>query len=87
MELGEKFRLKVRFWGDSARFVRETHFHPTQEIIDPGDGTIVFTAEVCGIRALMRWVLTFGGEAEVLEPLELRERVVKALRAGVERYG
>ena len=36
MERGAEFTFRVRFWGESARFVRETHFHPSQSVFpDP----------------------------------------------------
>ena len=86
MELGEEFEFKVRFWGDSARFVKETQFHPHQTIESNLDESVIFAARACGMKPVARWILAFGGEAEVLEPLELRELVVKELRAGSERY-
>ena len=33
MDRGEEFTFQVRFTGDSARFVRETHFHPSQAVV------------------------------------------------------
>jgi predicted DNA-binding transcriptional regulator YafY len=86
MELGPEYPFQVRFWGDSARFVRETQFHPSQEVREEADGVVLFTAQACGLRPVARWVLSFGGEAEVLTPAELREMVAGALRAGAARY-
>jgi predicted DNA-binding transcriptional regulator YafY len=87
MELGPEYQFQVRFWGDSARFVRETQFHPSQEVREETGGAVLFTAKACGLRPVARWVLSFGGEAEVLEPAELREMVAEAFRAGAGRYG
>lgn len=86
MERGEEFSFKVRFFSQTARFVRETNFHPSQEIIEEPGGTIIFTAKACGLRSILRWVLPFGDEAEVLEPPELRMTVAKTMAAGLERY-
>jgi predicted DNA-binding transcriptional regulator YafY len=86
IELGAEFEFQVRFWGDSARFVRETLFHPNQQLEEEPDGTVRLTATANGLRPVTRWVLTFGGEAEVLEPAELRMMVAEALRAGAKRY-
>lgn len=86
VELGKEFEFSVRFWGDSARFVRETQFHPSQRLEEKADGSICFRAKACGLRPVARWILSFGGEAEVLEPAGLRRMVVEALRAGVQRY-
>jgi predicted DNA-binding transcriptional regulator YafY len=86
MELGPEYQFQVRFWGDSARFVRETQFHPSQEVRDETGGAVLFAAKARGLRPVARWVLSFGGEAEVLEPAELREMVAEAFRAGAGRY-
>jgi predicted DNA-binding transcriptional regulator YafY len=86
IELGEEFEFKVRFWDDSARFVRETRFHPSQQIEEEADGTIIFASKASGLRPVVRWILSFGGEAQVLEPPELRKMVAEALRVGLEKY-
>jgi len=86
MERGEEFPFKVRFFFRSARFVRETNFHPSQEITEEPGGTVIFTAKACSLRSILRWILTFGDEAEVLEPPELRTMVVKTMAAGLKRY-
>jgi predicted DNA-binding transcriptional regulator YafY len=86
MELGEEFTFKVRFWGDSARFVRETQFHPNQKLAEESGGTVCLTAPAYGLRPVVRWILSFGGEAEALEPVALRAMVAAALQAGGKRY-
>jgi len=86
MERGEEFSFSIRFFSRSARFVRETNFHPSQEIIEEPGGTVIFTAKACSLRSILRWILTFGDEAEVLEPPELRAMVTKTMTAGLERY-
>ena len=35
----------------------------------------------------LRWLLGFGGEAEILEPATLREKAIRMLREGLQRYG
>ncbi|TCL65917.1 putative DNA-binding transcriptional regulator YafY [Hydrogenispora ethanolica] len=86
IELGEVFQFTIRFWGESARFVRETQFHPEQQLWEEAGGTLRFTAKGCNLAQVARWVLTFGGEAEVLKPQSLRQMVVRQLAAGLERY-
>lgn len=86
MERGEEFRFKVRFFGKAARFIKETTFHPSQLITEEPAGTIIFSARAGGMRSVLRWVLTFGDEAEVLEPEALRSMVAEVMVAGVSRY-
>jgi predicted DNA-binding transcriptional regulator YafY len=87
MELGAEVVFQVRFWGDSARFVLETQFHPEQQLTEEPGGVVRLTAKANGLRPVARWVLSFGGEAEVVAPVELRTMVAEALRAGARRYG
>jgi len=86
MERGEEFTFQVRFFGEAVRFVQETQFHPTQRIEEEPEGSVVFTAKACGMRSVMRWVLTFGSEAEVIGPEELRSMIKEEVEAGVKRY-
>lgn len=86
MERGEEFCFKVRFFGEAARFIRETTFHPSQTITEEPGGTIIFTARAGGMRSVLRWVLSFGDKAEVLEPQTLRYMMAEVMAAGVKRY-
>lgn len=51
------------------------------------DGGAEFSLYTYSLEWLARWVLSFGGEAEALEPLELREKVRSAADAVKRRYG
>lgn len=86
MERGEEFCFSVRFYGDAARFVRETKFHPSQEILEEDGRTIIFTAKACGLKAITRWLLSFGGEAEVLEPEELKTSIRRQAMSILARF-
>ena len=86
MEMGEEFEFKIRFIGESARFVRETQFHPHQKVEVGPDGSVIFTAKAYGLKSVTRWILPFGGEAEVLEPKGLRSMVSIALKSGLSQY-
>jgi predicted DNA-binding transcriptional regulator YafY len=86
MERGEECVFRVRFWGGAARYARETRFHPSQEIQEMPDGSLLLTAKACSLKSVSRWVLQFGGEAVALEPVELREMVLNELRGAVGNY-
>lgn len=87
MERGEEYSFQVQLWGNAARYARETRFHPSQEIREMPDGSLLLTAKACGLKSVTRWVLQFGGEAEVIEPVKLREVVVGELRLAIKKYG
>ena len=45
------------------------------------------TLTVGGLGEVMRWVMSLGSHAWVVEPEELRERIAKEVEAVRSRYG
>ena len=62
----QKWRLAEEFGPDS---VTETE-----------DGKLLFTADYTDLDNLVTWLLTFKDKAEVLEPVEARERIAEAVQ-------
>ncbi len=79
--------VRVRFSRAAAQEIRERTWRPSQRVEEEPGGTIVLVLEVSGTAEVLRWVMGFGGEAEVLAPAELRRDVEARLRAGAARYG
>jgi predicted DNA-binding transcriptional regulator YafY len=79
--------LRVRFSADAADEIRERRWGPGQRIEQEAGGGVVLTIDVAETVEVERWLLGFGGDAEVLAPESLRERVAKRLVAGALRYG
>ena len=75
---GEAEMARIRFRGPSARWVRETT--AAEALEEEGDNQVVWCAPIINVENLVRWVLGFGGDAEVLEPPSFRERVGESLR-------
>ncbi len=65
----------IRFTGAAARRVRESRWHPSQKIADGPNGATDLTVRVAGLDEIARWVLSWGGQAQVLSPPALREQV------------
>lgn len=83
------YRIRVRFTGFAARFVPERRWHPSQDIrkLNKSGNRIELRMELTALEDFQRWVMSFGSQAEVLEPEALREAVRKELAAAVEKYG
>jgi predicted DNA-binding transcriptional regulator YafY len=79
-------KVSIRFRGTSARYVRERTWHRTQELTEESDGGCVLSFTTQSLDEVKRWVLTYGSDAEVLQPKELREMVRHEVEATVALY-
>lgn len=79
--------VRIRFTGRSAEVVPKGEWHPSQKFHPQTDGSVVLEMRTGGLLEIAQWVLSFGKQAEVLEPPELRERVVVVCRGILQRYG
>ncbi len=84
---GEPVKVVVRFAPLLARRLRGRLYHPSQVTEEGGDGSLTLAFTVRGLNEIRRWVLQFGGDAEVLEPPELRAELAEAGRSLAEMYG
>ncbi len=82
----ERYKVAVRFTPEWARFLRGRRWHPTQEVYEGEDGSLMLRFQVLGLEEISRWVLGFGNQVEVLEPPELRQWVAEEAKRMVARY-
>jgi proteasome accessory factor B len=76
----------VRFSPAVAKRAAETRWHPSQEIEVQPDGSLLWRGRVAGLREIRIWILGWGAEAEVLEPVELRREVAEQLSQAAAQY-
>jgi proteasome accessory factor B len=79
-------RVVVRFSPEVAARAAETRWHPSQELMREQDGTLTWSATVAGSREIRSWILGWGPDAEVLEPMELRAEIGGLLGRAAGRY-
>jgi predicted DNA-binding transcriptional regulator YafY len=65
--------VKVLFVPNLARYVRGRLWHPSQKLRDQPDGRLELTLRVADTLEVRRCILGFGVQAEVIEPLAMRE--------------
>ncbi len=73
--------------GRPARRVRETIWHPHQEIESTGEGGCIWRAPVDEWQEMLPWIRGWGADVEVLAPAGLREEVSGEARRLAEKYG
>jgi predicted DNA-binding transcriptional regulator YafY len=77
--------VKVKFSNTWARWIEERVWHPSQRLERLPGGELGLTLQVAVTDELKRWILSFGREAEVVEPVVLREAVRAEAQALLER--
>ena len=70
-----RYRVWLRFSRGVAPELNDVVWHRTQRRVVLGDGRVDLHFVVDGVEEVLRWVLGFGDQVEVLEPAELRHRV------------
>jgi predicted DNA-binding transcriptional regulator YafY len=79
--------VKVRFSKRIAPYIRESLWHGSQQITALPDGGILYEVRVGYPKEVAWWAMTWGSEAEVLEPPELRAYVAEEARKMAGMYG
>jgi predicted DNA-binding transcriptional regulator YafY len=77
---------EVLFEPSVAPWVEPVQWHPEQQMSRCSDGRIHLTLPFNDLRELTRDLLRFAAEMEVISPPELRQAVVSAMVAGLERH-
>lgn len=81
---GEPVTVKILFSSNEARYIREKPWAPDQHIIENPDGSILLTMTSSGYRDLKRWVMSFGKEARLLEPEDMKKDIENELEKSLE---
>lgn len=76
----------IRFTGHAAKRVRESRWHPSQKLSDGPDGATDLTVRVAGLDEIAGWVLSWGGQAQVLSPPALRDKIRQAAERMRDRH-
>ena len=75
-----EFEVVIRFNARAADYIREKKWHPSQTLRDLKGGGAELKMKLSSLAEVARWVLSWGGDAEVLKPRELVESVRAAAK-------
>jgi predicted DNA-binding transcriptional regulator YafY len=79
-------QVVLRFVPSVSARVREATWHPSQSVTEGADGSLEWRARVSGTVEIRLWILAWGDDVEVLEPVELRAEVAATHARAVARY-
>ena len=83
---GDPVKVKIWFFADQVRYIKERTWSKSQEIIDQEDGSIILSMETSGWWDVKRWVLSYGSGSKVLEPEGLKNEIRDELETARELY-
>ncbi|MDO9068405.1 MAG: WYL domain-containing protein [Deltaproteobacteria bacterium] len=71
----DPLEVKIWFSADQARYIQERQWAPDQKISTCKDGSIELWMKTSGWYDVKKWILSFGSDAELLGPEELRDKI------------
>jgi predicted DNA-binding transcriptional regulator YafY len=78
--------VRLLFDKETAPWVLERQWHPSQQVKQRKDRSIELTMEVAGLFEVSRWVLAWGRHVKVLAPPEFVARVRDEVHGMADRY-
>ncbi|TVR56919.1 MAG: WYL domain-containing transcriptional regulator [Spirochaetaceae bacterium] len=79
LTLADPVTVTIRFTENAARRVRNRRWSATQQFHEHTDGSLTLEMTTSGSDDIVRWVLGFGGDAEIIKPAALRARIQEAI--------
>jgi predicted DNA-binding transcriptional regulator YafY len=83
---GEKVEIKLLLSGKAAVVVSSGKRHASQQVVKRKDGSVEYTVTVAGTDEIVRWIIGFGGEAQVISPPELVDQVRRMAAEILKNY-
>jgi predicted DNA-binding transcriptional regulator YafY len=75
-----QYDVVVRFDASVSDFIREKRWHDSQRLKELRNGEVELHLRLSSLGEVERWVLSWGGNARVVRPKELRESIRAAAR-------
>jgi proteasome accessory factor B len=80
----KQFVIKVRFGPEIGHLIRERTWHPSQEMVEERDGSLVLTFDASGEKEILAWLYSYLPYVQILEPLELKEKFLEGLQKAIQ---
>jgi len=82
----EDVAMRIGFDSESSKTVRGRIWHPTQSIRSLPGGGVELSIRIRDEWEIIRWVLSWGAHAWIIEPAQVRDRVREIVREILARY-
>lgn len=76
---GDVINVRLQFSSNVKQIIQERTWHTEQKITENKDGSITLEMPVSSLKETMWFVLSYGSNVKVLEPEELKKKVIEEL--------
>ncbi|MEZ4861191.1 MAG: WYL domain-containing transcriptional regulator [Caldilineaceae bacterium] len=84
---GEPVTVQLKFHPRVARRVRETRWHRSEKVMEQPDGYLLWEATIAEPQEMLPWIRGWGADVEVLEPTNLRVKLLSEIKRYMRAYG
>ena len=82
----ESTQVRVRFVSRVAKAAMAARVVAERQIEQRGDGTVEIAYRVADVDELVRWVLGWGAQAEIVDPGSARDRIAELAQEVAQKY-
>jgi predicted DNA-binding transcriptional regulator YafY len=82
----EPVEVVLKFSPNVASRVKETRWHPGEQVVPMEDGTLIWRVFIAEPREMLPWIRGWGADVEVIVPMELRKSIAQELRRASALY-
>lgn len=82
----EEYQVRILFSPSQAPYVTERRWTDDQELDRQDDGSVILGFRTNSLFEVQRWVLSWGGDAKVLEPEALVLNIRRELKQTLDHY-
>jgi proteasome accessory factor B len=83
---GENYCVRLRFSGEAVKYIGERIWHASQKFEQSDEDHLILELKLGHLREVERFALSWGSCCEVLEPLELRDKMRRDLSETAKYY-
>jgi predicted DNA-binding transcriptional regulator YafY len=83
-DASEPVDVVLHFSPEAGAWVAEEQWHPSQQVEEQADGSVLFKLHIAVTAEFVNWLLYYGSRVQVLEPVWLRKRVAEEHRHAAE---
>ncbi|MBT1247889.1 MULTISPECIES: WYL domain-containing protein [unclassified Thermosipho (in: thermotogales)] len=81
-----RYTIKIKFSKEVAQLIKDTVRHPSQIIQELENGEILYTVKVSGYKEILYWILSWGKDAELIEPKWMRKKIKEEIYKMQKKY-